>query len=198
MSICHRLICHEVVVFSSWSWREKLYNKSVLIEYINFLIRYVCTLAEAEHTKGSKNKGKAWSKFCFKTILNKTLAVSFAGQWEEPVYYSSLVTSKEVRELTVTASGKKGENKIWARQNGRQSKPSFDVIFSINAFSITELSVTASGRKGESKIWTSQNGWQCKPSFDVIFSISLFGFGCLERISKHTIKTQWQEICTCN
>lgn len=70
-NICHHLICHEWLFFPIVPGGEKLCNKSILTEHIKILLRYVCTLDEAKCTKETKNKGKAWSKFCFKTILKE-------------------------------------------------------------------------------------------------------------------------------
>lgn len=73
-------------------------SKSILIEHMQFLLRYVCALVEAKCTKERKIKKNhevnSASKQFWRKI--KTLVISFAGQWEEPVYYSSLATSKEV------------------------------------------------------------------------------------------------------
>ena len=65
--------------------------------------------------KKERKKKKETNKFDSKSSLKKEwgfLAVSIASQWEETAYYSSFINNNEIIQLSIMASGRKGENKI--------------------------------------------------------------------------------------
>lgn len=134
-----------MLVFSYCSWKEKLCSKSILIEHIKFLLRYVCTVAQAKCTKESKNREKTRSKFCFKIILKKEQDSSSFFCWSvRGACVLQLACYKQGSNRTDRHSlWEKGREQNMNQPEWTQCKPSFDVIFSISPFSFACLERSA-------------------------------------------------------